>query len=142
MNPTRQAQNIAVLQDLPDSIAKAVHPRRILVVEDNLDSVHTLVLLLRQMGHEVEFAINGYAALQVAERFRPEFVLLDLGLPGMDGYAVCTRLKAMPALATSRIVALTAYTADEHRARSKIAGCDLHLIKPVPPRVLEQLLNT
>ncbi|HEX5477627.1 MAG TPA: response regulator, partial [Burkholderiales bacterium] len=67
--------------------------KRVLVVEDNLDSVHSLVLLLRDMGHRVEYAINGYAALDVARKFRPEIVFMDLGLPGLDGFEVCGRLK-------------------------------------------------
>jgi DNA-binding response OmpR family regulator len=67
---------------------------RILVVEDNLDSVHSLAMLLRDMGHEVEYAINGYAALSVAQVFKPEVVFLDLGLPGLDGFEVCRAMKA------------------------------------------------
>ena len=115
---------------------KKAGSRRVLVVEDNLDTVHTLVTLLRQDGHEVDFAINGYAALEVAERFRPEVVLLDLGLPGMDGFDVCARLKSEPAFTGIRIIAVTAYAHDEHRVRSRAAGCDLHIAKPYDPRQL------
>src|SRR3979409_2578086 len=71
-----------------DVVKKTLVPRRVLVVEDNLDSVHTLAYLLSDMGHIVEYAINGYVALDVARRFRPDFALLDLGLPGMDGFKV------------------------------------------------------
>jgi CheY-like chemotaxis protein len=108
----------------------------VLVVEDNLDTVHTLVTLLRLDGHQVDFAINGYAALALAERFRPEVVLLDLGLPGMDGYDVCARLRNQPQFAEIRIIALTAYSHDEDRVRSRAAGCDLHIAKPYDPRQL------
>ncbi len=107
--------------------------RRVLVVEDNLDAVHSLVTLLRQDGHEVDFAINGYAALEVAKRFRPQVVLLDLGLPGLDGYYVCSRLKSEPGLADLRVIAVTAYVQDEYRVRSRAAGCDLHIAKPYDP---------
>jgi CheY-like chemotaxis protein len=131
---------VPVLQDLPDHIRMALLPRRVLVVEDSLDSMHTLVLLLREMGHTVKFAVNGPAALVAAERFRPEFVLLDIGLPGIDGIDVCRRIKADPQLAATRIFALTAYDTEEYRARTKAAGCERHLVKPVSTRVLEDLL--
>ncbi len=110
--------------------------RRVLVVEDNLDTVHSLVMLLRQDGHQVDFAINGYAALDLAKRFRPDVVLLDLGLPGLDGFDVCSRLRSEPELAHSRIIAVTAYAHDEHRVRSRAAGCDLHITKPYDPQHL------
>lgn len=110
--------------------------RRVLVVEDNLDTVHSLVMLLRQDGHQVDFAINGYAALDVAKRFRPDVVLLDLGLPGLDGFDVCSRLRSEPELAQARIIAVTAYAHDEHRVRSRAAGCDLHIAKPYDPQHL------
>jgi DNA-binding response OmpR family regulator len=108
--------------------------RRVLVVEDNLDAVHSLVVLLRQDGHQVDFAINGYAALDVARRFQPEVVLLDLGLPGLDGFDVCRRLKS--ASKDVRIIAVTAYASDEHRAKARAAGCDLHVVKPYDPQRL------
>jgi CheY-like chemotaxis protein len=116
--------------------------RRILVVEDNLDSVHSLVLLLRDMGHEVEYAINGYAALDIARRFRPEFVFLDLGLPGLDGFEVCERLKHEPGFESTRFIAITGYAQDEHRTRSAAAGCEQHIVKPVSPRFLYSLLGS
>jgi CheY-like chemotaxis protein len=130
-----------VLQHLPDTPPKkAERPRHVLVVEDNLDGVHSLVLLLRDMGHQVDYAINGYAALELAKRLRPEVVLLDLNLPGLSGFEVCKRIRAMPELARMRVIAITAYDQDEYRDRSQAAGCDLHLIKPVDPRQLEDLL--
>ena len=114
--------------------------RRILVVEDHLDSVHTLTYLLRQSGHHVQYAINGYVALTIARTFRPEIVLLDLGLPGINGFEVCRRLKREPGL-QARIIAITAMGTDEDRARSRAAGCDHHLVKPVSPQVLFSLLE-
>jgi CheY-like chemotaxis protein len=115
--------------------------RRVLVVEDNLDTVHSLVFLLRDMGHQVDFAINGYAAITLAQRMHPEFVFLDLGLPGLDGFEVCRKLKADPALKSARVIAVTGYPQEEYRLRSREAGCELHLVKPVRPEVLEQLLS-
>jgi DNA-binding response OmpR family regulator len=70
-----------------------------------VDSVHSLAYLLNDMGHAVEYAINGYVALDVARRFRPHFVLLDLGLPDIDGFEVCRRLKRDPDLESCRVVA-------------------------------------
>jgi two-component system CheB/CheR fusion protein len=120
---------------------KAAFRRRVLVVEDNLDTVHSLVFLLRDMGHQVDFAINGYAAVTLAQRMHPEFVFLDLGLPGLDGFQVCKQLKADPALKNVRVIAITGYPQEEYRRRSQEAGCELHLVKPVRPEVLEQLLS-
>jgi CheY-like chemotaxis protein len=117
-------------------------PRRVLLVEDNLDAVRALAELIKDIGHRVEYAINGYAAVEIARRFKPHFVLLDLGLPGMDGYEVCTRLKKEPELTHARIVALTAYGRDEHRAKARAAGCELHLLKPVSPQTLFDILES
>jgi CheY-like chemotaxis protein len=116
-------------------------PKRVLVVEDNLDSEHTLAYLLSDMGHTVEYAINGYVALDVARRFRPDFVLLDLGLPGIDGFEVCRQIKRDPDLQDCRVVALTAFSQDEYRQRARAVGCELYLVKPVDTKVLEDLLG-
>ena len=113
-----------------------ITPRRVLVVEDNLDAVHSLVMLLRHDGHHVDFAINGYAAMEVARRFRPEVVLLDLGLPGLDGFDVCTRLKREPGMQALRCIAVTAYGTDDYRKRALAAGFDLHILKPYDPQKL------
>jgi two-component system OmpR family response regulator len=122
-------------------IRKTSVPKRVLVIEDNLDAVHSLALLLHDMGHFVEYAINGFVGLDIAQRFRPDFVLLDLGLPDVDGFEVCRRIRRDPAFVRTRVIALTAFGQDEYRARSKAAGFELHLLKPVPTRVLEELLG-
>ena len=111
---------------------------RVLVVEDNLDSVHSLVALLRFEGHKVEYAINGYAAMSIAEQFQPEVVLLDIGLPGANGYEVCRWLKSQPGMQTSRIIAVTGSGSEADRAKSLAAGCSHHLAKPYD---LKQLLS-
>jgi CheY-like chemotaxis protein len=115
--------------------------RKILLVEDDLDAVHTLAYVLRRLGHQVEFAINGYAALDVARKFRPDFVILDIGLPGMNGFELCERIKKDPELRSTRIIALTAYGQEEYRKRSLAAGCELHLVKPHDPGVLATYLQ-
>jgi CheY-like chemotaxis protein len=124
-------------QDDPPAAAK---PRRILVVEDNLDTVHTLARVLREMGHSVDYAINGYAAMELATRFKPDVILLDIGLPGMDGIELCRRLRADPGLQATRIFAVTGYAQAEMKDRALAAGCEQHFIKPLDPRALEKLL--
>ena len=106
-------------------------PHRILIVEDNLDTVHSFALLLRDAGHEVEYAINGYVALDVARRFLPDFIFLDLGLPGISGFEVCEQVRRTPELANARLIAMTGYHQEEYRERSKAAGFEQHLVKPV-----------
>lgn len=115
-------------------------PRRILVADDNLDSVETMAYLLKSMGHEVRFAIDGPTALEAARNQRPEFVFLDLGLPGMDGYQVARVLKEEMGDAV-RIIAVTGYGKPEDRERSLEAGCEHHLVKPPELRVIESLLG-
>jgi DNA-binding response OmpR family regulator len=92
------------------------------------------------MGHEVEYAINGYVAVDIASQFRPEFVFLDLALPGMNGFEVCRRLKRQPGLESTRVFAVTAFGHDEYRQRSKDAGCDGYFVKPLDLGALETLL--
>lgn len=115
--------------------------RRVMVVEDNLDTVHTLVALIRGGGHEVQYAINGYAAIALASRFVPEVVILDLGLPGMDGYDVCSRLKSEPAFQRTRFIAVSGYYTDGDRVRSRAVGCDFHLPKPADPNQILALIE-
>jgi CheY-like chemotaxis protein len=122
-------------------VKKTGAPKRVLVIEDHIDSARSLAFLLADMGHEVEYAINGYVGLDMALRLLPDFVLLDIGLPGMDGFEVCRRIKSKPALERTRVIALTAWAQEEYRVRSKAVGCELHLVKPVPMQVLEDLLG-
>jgi CheY-like chemotaxis protein len=116
-------------------------PKRVLIIEDNLDSVHALTFLLADMGHDVEYAINGYAGIEMARRFRPDFVLLDIGLPGLDGFEVCSRIKKDADLQRTRVIAITAFAQEEYMFRSRAVGCELHLVKPVPVWLLEELLG-
>lgn len=122
-------------------VRKAKHPKRVLVVEDNIDSARSTTYLLNDMGHRAEYAINGYAALSIAESFKPDVILLDLGLPGIDGFEVCRRVKKHPELANVKVIAITGYAADEYREQSEAAGCHMHLVKPVSPKLLEELLD-
>jgi PAS domain S-box-containing protein len=115
---------------------------RILVVEDNTDAADTLRDLLELFGHDVEVAYTGSQGLEAAHQFRPEVVLCDIGLPGMDGYAVARQLREDPETASSRLVALTGYGRDADRDLASEAGFDLHLVKPVAPDELRRHLET
>jgi CheY-like chemotaxis protein len=114
---------------------------RILVVEDNVDAAATLRDFLELSGHEVELASSGTDGVSAARRFHPEVVLCDLGLPGMTGYEVAAQLRRDPETASVKLIAVTGYGRDEDRRRSKEAGFDLHLTKPVDPTQLRQLLR-
>ena len=115
--------------------------RRILVVDDNVDSAESLAVLLRVTGHEVRTAHAGRAALEAARACVPEIVLLDIGLPGMDGYEVARRLRQDLGLADVLLVAMTGYGQDEDRRRSHEAGFNAHLVKPVDLNELHALLE-
>lgn len=104
---------------------------RILVVDDNDDAAALLAVLLRLEGHEVQTAANGREALDRAEQFRPEVVLMDLEMPGIDGLEASRRIRALPWGNTVLIAALTGWGRDEDRRRAREAGVDLHFIKPV-----------
>jgi len=114
--------------------------RRVLVVEDGADARRAMRTLLRLWGHEVELADDGRQGLEKAIAFRPDVALVDIGLPGLDGYEVARRIRA--ALGREiMLVALTGYGQPEDRARAKEAGFDIHLVKPVDPQRLRQLLS-
>jgi PAS domain S-box-containing protein len=115
-------------------------PVRVLVVEDNLDAAESLATLLRVWGHDVQVVHDGLQALDAARESRPEVVLLDIGLPGLDGYQVARRLREDVGLDTSLLVAMTGYGQPEDRRRSRDAGIHHHFVKPVEPMVLRNLL--
>lgn len=113
--------------------------RRVLVVDDNLDYLRSMTLLLRGMGHEVDFAINATAAISVARRFRPDTVFLDLGLPDGDGRLLAGPLRREAGLANARILCVTARAYEDPR-RSFDSGCDGHFVKPLDPALIESVL--
>jgi two-component system CheB/CheR fusion protein len=116
--------------------------RRVLVVDDNLDAANSLARLLKRLyGQDVRVAHDGPAALESAAEFRPEIVLLDIGMPGMDGYEVARRLRDEPEHAALKIVALTGWGQEADRLRSKAVGFDHHLVKPVDPDDVCRLLE-
>jgi PAS domain S-box-containing protein len=116
-------------------------PRRVLVVDDQADSTDSLALFLRLRGHQVHTASDGPGALEEFSRCQPEVVFLDLGLPGMSGYDVARRLRAMPEARDVRLVAVTGYGTEADREQTRAAGFDVHLAKPVDPHAVEALLT-
>ncbi len=131
---------VAVPPQLASTPAAAGASRRVLVVDDNVDAVDSIAKVLRLFGHQVICAYDGPSALSAAESFRPELVILDIGLPGMDGYDVAARLRAMPAFRRTPLIAVTGYGQEEDRRRSQQAGFDQHLTKPVDPDELQRLI--
>jgi two-component system CheB/CheR fusion protein len=115
-------------------------PLKVLVVEDQLDLATTTAELLRLEGHEVQMAADGLAALDAAQAHEPDVVLLDIGLPTMDGFEVARRLRPSSARKLY-IIALTAYDSEADRRRSAEAGIDLHLTKPTDPELLLRILQ-
>jgi two-component system, sensor histidine kinase len=114
---------------------------RILVVEDDTDSAEALQLLLQKMGHEARIATDGEQALEAARALRPDVVLLDIGLPGMDGHELAQRLRAAPETRAAKIIAVSGYGQERDLERSAAAGVDLHLVKPVDPARLAEALR-
>lgn len=115
-------------------------PLRVLVADDNRDVVDSLAMLLELTGYEVERAYDGLQAVEAAERCRPDLVLLDIGMPNLDGYEVCRRIRQQPWGRDLLVVALTGWGQEDDRLRSKAAGFDNHLVKPVDRSELLRLL--
>ena len=115
--------------------------RRILVVEDNRDSAATLTLLLQLNGHETHTAHDGLAALEAAGRLRPDVVLLDIGLPKLNGYEAARSIRQQPWGKHMTLVALTGWGTEQDRIKSREAGFDGHLVKPVDFDALTKLLG-
>lgn len=116
-------------------------PPRILVVDDGHDAADSLCMVLRMFGAESDVVYDGEAALRAIESTRPDIVLLDLTMPGMDGYEVAQRVRVNPEFDNVRLIALTGWGTDEERMRSEAAGFSEHWVKPVPATTLRQLVE-
>jgi CheY-like chemotaxis protein len=115
---------------------------KVLVVEDNVDSAETLAILLRAYDHEVRTVHDGLQAIEVSERFQPDVILLDLGLPDLDGYDVCRRIRQRPRGRNMIIIALSGWGQQKDKDRSAASGFDLHLVKPVEAQTLIEMLSS
>ena len=118
-----------------------VQARRILVVDDNVDGATMLAMMLSFYGHDTRSAFTGPEALEIAVGFHPEVIFLDIGLPGMDGYEVAQRIRADPQIKDAVLVAVTGWGSEADRRRSKDAGFDEHLTKPVELGALNKVLD-
>ncbi len=127
-------------QKSPQTQVEATH--RILVVDDNRDSAETMAMLLQLSGHTVRVAFDGPSALPAVREFQPELVLLDLGLPGLTGYEVAKKVQEMTLAHRPMLVAMTGYGQQGDRQRTRAAGFDHHLVKPVDLEMLQQILRT
>ena len=112
-----------------------------MIVDDNSDSARSLAMLQTRRGHVARTAFTGPDAVTAAAEFTPDVVLLDIGLPGMDGFAVARQLRAMPALAGAFIIAMSGYGRDEDRATARAAGFDEYMVKPVDLDLLREWLR-
>jgi len=124
-----------------DLASAAAARRRVLVVEDNLDSVHSMAVLVKMMGHEVQFAINGMAAIDIARTFRPDIIILDIGLPDFKGDHIARQLRFEPGLENTQLIAISGLPEEHLESRALHAGCEEFYRKPIEPSVLEALLG-
>lgn len=116
-------------------------PLQLLVVDDNRDAADAMVMAAQVLGHEAVAVYDGAAALSLLETFRPDLMILDLSMPGMDGYALATAIRSRPEFRGTLLVALSGFGADADRQRSLQSGFDLHTLKPMEIDTLEQLLQ-
>ena len=115
---------------------------RILVVDDNHDSALSLAMMLSIMGHETRTAHDGESAVEAAETFLPEVILLDIGLPKLNGYEVAQRIREHTWGSSMFLIAVTGWGQDEDRRKAREAGFDCHFTKPLSPSALEDVLGT
>ena len=133
--PPSSASSIEMVKPVGGSL-------RVLLVEDNVDAAETMALVLGAFGHDVRTAHDGLSGLKVAIEYRPHVVLLDIGLPGMDGFGVAKQLRLQPTLKNIVLVAMTGYGEVAARQRSRDAGFDHHLVKPADFGKLQEILSS
>ena len=114
---------------------------RILVTDDNEACALTMMWMLEILGHTLQMTLDGPAAIELAKSFHPEIVILDIGMPGMTGYEVCQIMHKEPVLQNTIFIALTGWDGKEHRGRTKEAGFDYHLVKPLDMEALKKILS-
>lgn len=132
------AHNAALLDEPSENLQNY----RILVVDDNENCAKVLMWTMEALGYTAKMAFDGESAIALAKSFHPDVVLLDIGLPGMNGYDVCRTMRKEPALKNTIYVAQTGWGQKEHREHSKEAGFDYHLVKPVSIDTLKDILLT
>jgi CheY-like chemotaxis protein len=133
-----EAGQVAAADGDPDTRPAA--PRRVLIADDNTDAAESLCILLQIAGHTVRTAWDGLAAVRLAQEFLPDVVLLDIGMPGINGYEAAARIRALPGGAHIQLIALTGWGQDADRQKAAAAGFDYHLTKPADPELVERIL--
>jgi CheY-like chemotaxis protein len=139
--PARQGAPAVGPEELVHARAGASARRNVLVVDDDADAAQSLAALLKQWGHQVRVAHDGPQALELAQNSPPDTVLLDIRLPGMDGYQVAQRLREQNGLDKTHVVAITGYDPEDGSERTREAGIDQLLVKPVTPETLHEVLR-
>ena len=134
------ARNESANAPMAEAIPQTSSGLRVLVVDDNQDAADTLALLLEPLGYEVHVAYEGLAALRAVRSFDPDAVILDIGLPDLDGYAVARRIRQIPARHHVEVIALSGWCRDEDRLRSARSGIDSYFAKPADPAQIVQVL--
>jgi two-component system CheB/CheR fusion protein len=120
----------------------AVHVDRALVIDDNIDVAESMTWMLEGLAREIKMVHSGAAALEMAAGFRPDLIVCDIGMPGMDGYETCRRLRRLPGMEKVVIAAVSGYGGPGDRRKSREAGFDRHLVKPIGRATLEELVNS
>ena len=113
----------------------------VLVVDDNKDAADSLCMLLRLWGYDCRVAYDGAAGLRAARDYQPDCLLLDIAMPGLDGYTLARTVRAQPGLKRAKLIAMTAYSDETHIRHSREAGFDLHLVKPTDPFEIKRLMD-
>jgi CheY-like chemotaxis protein len=141
MDERGEERNNRTLSAFTSIVRTSAVRRRVLIVDDNIDGARMLAALIRTLGHESEYCINGYAALDAAIKYSPSLAFIDLALPDMDGWALAQALRRKPGFRQIRIIAMTGHYGENERQRSLDAGFDAHLVKPIDPAVIVRLLD-
>jgi CheY-like chemotaxis protein len=124
-----------------DAKNRARASRRVLVIDDRRDIAESFARLAQEMGHQSAFATNGDAALDFAQRMRPDVVILDLVLPDIEGDQLARELRSLPGMREARIYVVSGYGTEDERRRTREAGCDGHFLKPLSLSLFETLLE-
>jgi len=125
---------------MADQGKEGPRPYRVLVVDDNRDAADTLALLVTFWGHDAYVAYDGVEGLRMARAIQPDCLLLDIGLPKLDGYGLARQIRQAQATAHVKLIALTAYSDEEHRRRAREVGFDYQIVKPADPNAVRQVL--
>jgi CheY-like chemotaxis protein len=139
--PAERGEEVAIAPSQPPP-PRAHNPAKVVIIEDNQDSAEVLALSLQTQGYSTAVAHSGPAGLLLVEQTRPDVVLCDLGLPGMDGIEVCRRVRKLAPEVQPVMVALTGWGMQKDRERTQATGFDHHLVKPVAPAALFELLDS